>query len=77
MKYDLSCIQRRDDDTCRYSCNECSKNCPFYDTGLFLEFGEVLEEHSGQDYQESEFAVGVEYQKERAIEAVKIIIDSI
>lgn len=32
-------------------------------------------EQGRQDYQESEFAAGVEHQKKRAIEAAKIIIN--
>jgi predicted hydrolase (HD superfamily) len=36
---------------------------------------EDLETQGKQDYQESEFAAGVEHQKKRAIEAAKIIID--
>ena len=75
MKYDSNCIHSRDDDTCVYSCNECSENCPFYDTALHPEFEKTLEDQGKQDYQESEFTTGVEYQKKRAIGAAKIIIN--
>ncbi len=71
--YDPNCIHCGDDDTCRCMCNECSEDCPFYDTLLSPEFEETLFEE--QDYQESEFAAGVEHQKKRAIEAAKIIIN--
>ena len=72
MKYDPTCIYYRDDDTCEYACDECNEGCPFYDTELFPEVEVSLVE---QDYCESEFVEGVEYQKKRAIESAKIIID--
>lgn len=73
--YDPTCIHRRDDDTCECSCNECSMNCPFYDTSLLLFEKTSLEELGKRDYQESGFAAGVEHQKKRSIDAFKKVID--
>lgn len=78
MKYDPNCIHYRDEHTCGCMCNECNEYCPFYDTNVSIL--DILEEENQatqnkQDFQGSEFDMGVEHQRNRAIEAAKIIIN--